>query len=71
MDERWGHSEELLVVIAQMLDQLIRLTAKLHAERPPHFGPPFDYPRPYQRERRQTDRPATPAEILAFFRSGR
>lgn len=46
---QWGHVEELLRLIAERLDVLLRVTVMANRDQKraaPDFGAPFHYPRP-------------------------
>jgi hypothetical protein len=46
--DHWGHDEELLALIAELLDALIRVTVQLHSDpkKRPRLPPVLRYPRP-------------------------
>lgn len=66
--ERWTHTDELLALTLEKLDELVILTARIHTDpkkasaKPPR---PFRYPRPIAPPK---PRRATLDEIRAFFK---
>lgn len=58
--DRWTHTDELLVNVAQRLDLLFRVTVMSNrdpAKPAPQFGPLFDYPRPGRERKPQSSGP--------------
>lgn len=67
---RWTHSDELLALLVEKLDELVILTARVFSD-PKKLGgarapKPYRYPRPHVRTRRRKG--STPEEIRRFFR---
>jgi len=62
---RWTHTDELLALILEKIDELLITTARLWSK-PDGSRPrkPYRYPRPHAERRRGS----TPAEIRRFFR---
>lgn len=64
---RWTHSDELLALILEKLDELHLTTVRVFSD-PKKSGrmpKPYRYPRPHLRPRRKG---SAPAEIRRFFR---
>lgn len=65
---RWTHTDELLALLLQKLDQLYLFTVRAWADPkklPHNMPPPFEYRRPHAVA--EPERPATVEEIRAFF----
>ena len=67
----WGSAEEILSVIAELIDVLNRLTYSAATGKTPNWKP-LRIPRPYQNVpiRSEPRRPSTASEIRAFFKGG-
>lgn len=64
--DRWTHTDELLALLLEKLDQLYGFTVQAWAKNPPRHRPPFRYPRPARLAPKP--RRSTIEEIRAFFR---
>lgn len=66
----WGNVEELLVLVAQVVDAGNRLFFSAHSKKGAQQPKPLDVPRPGRRGEEEAEkkrRPATSEELAAFF----
>lgn len=66
---KWTHSDELLALILQKIDELVITTGRAWSDpkKIPRRAPrPYRYPRPTEKNRKRKG--STPEEIRRFFR---
>ena len=66
VEHRWSHTEELMVALCQLVDNLCRITASAHGGQRAvrSLGKPFRYPRP-------GEKPAGPVVLAPRELAGR
>jgi hypothetical protein len=67
--QRWGPSDEILALILERLDVLLRVTAQANSSKRIAFGPAFHFPRPGE-DRQRHHRAVRPADLARRLAQG-